>query len=158
MRKLVLLAMLAACVPWACAQRMASAPAHFSPPAHPAPPVFHGVRGNFPLAREAGRFFRGPKSQPFGSEFLPLLANWFNPDDLYSAGYPVASPLPYFVMQGGGSAPDSVDRQPQSPHESVLLELHGDRYVRLNGSDVDNGVQQLALSPSQDAHASARKN
>jgi len=156
MRKLALFAMLAAFVPWACAQRMASAPAHLVAPARPATraanaPAFTGVRGNFSFGHREHPFSRFPHTGQFGPQLFPLLADWFSPDDLYAAGYPVASSLPYFVMQGGSPAPaDSVEGQPQQPHESLLIELQGDRYVRVSDTPIESGVQQLTSSPDRD--------
>jgi hypothetical protein len=163
MRRLALFALLTTFVPWACAQRMVSAPAHLVAPAHPAAPAFKGVRGsfargNFAQGHGASPLSRFPRTGPFGAQFFPLLSDWLNPDDLYAAGYPIASQLP-FVMQGGPSAAADSDRQPQSPHESLLIELQGDRYVRVSNSQMESAVQQLTSVPGRDAQPVApRKN
>jgi hypothetical protein len=168
MRKLALVAMLAsailaAFVPWACAQRAASgAMGHFVAPARPSTPAvnapaFNRARGSLAVGHNRPPFSRFPHNVPFGSQLFPLLSDWFNPQDLsaqdlYAAGYPVASPLPYFVMQGGpAAAADSAGRQPQPSQESLLIELQGDRYVRVSESQVASGGQPLTLTPDHDA-------
>lgn len=158
MRRLAIFAMFTL-VPWACAQRMTpGAPAHFAAPGHPA---FNPAQGNLVRGNVAGGNFaprhggspvsRFPRTGPFGTQFFPLLSDWLNQDDLYAAGYPIASQLPFVVQGGSAGAADFDDRQPQSPHESLLIELQGDRYVRVNNSPAENGVQQLASNPDRDA-------
>lgn len=165
--------MFAAFVPPACAQRTASgATGHFAAPAgRPvAPPVnapaFNRIRGGHAFGRDQRPFSRFPHNVPFGSQFFPLLSDWFNPQglseqdlsaqDLYAAGYPIASQLPFFVMQGGpAAAADAADRQPQPSQESLLIELQGDRYVRVGDNQVASGGQPLTLTPGHDAGSPA---
>jgi hypothetical protein len=156
MRKAALIVMLTI-APWACAQRLSSsAPAHSGAPAHHAAPVSNGARGNFARANFAQRHqadprSRSPRTSPFGANLLPLFSDLLSPEDLYAAGYPIASQLP-FMVQGAApaGASDFSDRQPQSPHESLLLELQGNRYVRVNNNQTENGVEQLTASSSPD--------
>ena len=157
MRKLALFAVLTTLVPWACAQRMASgASPHFAGPAHNSTLGFNGVRGNFKRGNftpraEAGPRSRFPRTGPFGDQLFPLFSDWLSSEDLYAAGYPVASQLP-FMVQGGGpaGAADFSERQPQAPHESLLIELQGDRYVRVSDNPAESRVRQLTSDPTLD--------
>jgi hypothetical protein len=149
MRKLLLFVMLAAVAPWACAQRAAGTAAHFPAPARPVAPAASGIRSSFAFARTAApsRFHR---TMPFAPQFFPLLEDWSSPQDLYAAGYPVASQLPYFVLQSGSPAvAEPVDRLREAPTESLLIELQGDRYVRVSGNQVESGGSSITLEPDQ---------
>jgi hypothetical protein len=148
MRKLPLVVMLAAVAPWACAQRATGTAVHFPAPTRPVAPAANGIRSNFAFAR-AAHPSRFPRTAPFASQFFPLLEDWSSPEDLYAAGYPVASQLPYFVMQGGLPAvAETVDRQREAPTESLLIELQGDRYVRVSGNQ-ESGGPSITLEPDQ---------
>jgi hypothetical protein len=137
---------------------MASSPgatAHYTAPARPATtakaPAFNGGRGSLAFRHEAHPFSRFSRSGPFGSQFFPLLANWFPQDlsaqDLYSSGYPVASQLPFAMPGGFPALADSADRQSRPPQESLLIELQGGRYVRVSDSQTEGGVQALTMTP-----------
>jgi hypothetical protein len=163
MRKVALIAMLTI-APWAYAQRMSSsAPARSGGRSYNAGPVSNRVRGNFARAnfaqrRQADPRPRFPRTGPFGANLLPLFSDLLSPEDLYAAGYPIASPLP-FMVQGGAptTAADFSDRQPQAPHESLLLELQGNRYVRVSNNQTE--IEQLTASSSPDVQpATPRKN
>ncbi len=161
-KRLALFAVLAALVPSAFAQRMASGTmGHLAAPPRPAAtapnvPGGNGVRGHIGFGHDVRPFSRSPHFGPLGAQYFPLLADWLSPDDLYAAGYPVASQLPYVVVQSGPPAPaDPADRLPRPPQESLLIELQGDRYVRVSDSQMASGAQPLTLAPNHDAPASA---
>jgi hypothetical protein len=161
-KRLALCAVLAVFVPWASAQRMASgAMSHFASPPHsaaaaPNVPGFEGIHGHFGFGHEGHPFSRFPNASPFGAGYFPLLADWFTPEDLYAAGYPVASQLPYVVVQNGPPASAYLsDRQPKPPQESLLIELQGDRYVRVNDSQMQTESGTQSLAPERDTQASA---
>src|SRR5271154_6626813 len=87
---LAIAASLLALLPHAQAQR--AAPAHTSAP-HQAIPHFNSPTGSFAFgqAAYASRFRR---SFPYTSLPFPFFGDSFNPDDVYSTGYPVASQPP----------------------------------------------------------------
>jgi hypothetical protein len=153
MRSFALVAAIsAALIPCASAQRMISAvPAHSVGASRPAAPAFSGIRGSFANHHEGRPFSRFPNGFPFGWAY-PFFADAIDSGDPYSTGYPVSSQLPFVVMQGGGPAmADTGERQ--APSESLLIELQGDRYVRISGQSEDN-IQQL--SGNQDREQAAR--
>ncbi len=119
MRKLLVMALLAAIPASAVAQRFASSP-HFAGRTFQ---HFERSRGSF-----AGSYY------PL-SLFDPLYS-----DDLYSTGYPVASQPPVIVMQSPVPAPAPEHASP--PAQPLLIELQGDRYVQLSG-DKDSRTQML---------------
>jgi hypothetical protein len=123
MRRLALFLLMTAAV--AAAQRGAGF--HFSP----APAGrFHGVGSGYPGTRP----------------FSPLLYPGSYYDSLLDAGYPVASQPPLVILQ---SAPgtERVREVAASPKDPLLIELQGDRYVRLSGDD-NGGVQTIDRSAS----------
>jgi hypothetical protein len=66
--------------------------------------------------------------------------------DLLSSGYPVASQQPIFVLQPPmREAPP--DRQP-SPTQPLMIELQGDRYVRISGEEETSRAQIIDHSAS----------
>jgi len=104
MRALVVFALLAACVPCLSAQR---------------PPVVSGTGfRSFPHHRS---FFAPPV----------FFADSFYSDALYNPGYPVASQPPIIMLQAplANSAPEP----PATPAQPLMIELQGDRYVRVSG-------------------------
>lgn len=113
MRRLLLIALLAAVTPWMNAQRTASAPAHFARSFH------HGGRSRFePLA-----FY-----DPFYADYLS------------NTGYPAESQPPVVVVQTAPVSP--VPERPTSPIEPLMIELRGDRYVRVSGEE-ESGTQMI---------------
>lgn len=106
MRRLILIAMLTAVTPWVGAQRMSTASTHF-----------------------ARSYRRGLHSRAF----LDPLAFYDYSDFPGSEAYP-APAQPLIVMQSAPpSSPDPERASP--PAEPLLIELQGDRYVRVGGSD-----------------------
>jgi hypothetical protein len=104
---LLLIALIMAVAPGANAQRMAFHTSHFAPP-----------------------FRNGASSR---SSFYPLaFADPFYSDYLYSTGYPLAAQPPMMFLQAP-PAP-APDREP-APVQPLLIELRGDRYVRVSGGE-----------------------
>jgi hypothetical protein len=143
MRFVALIAALATLLPLASAQRAASA-GHASAPAHAAAPHSNFSKGTFAFGR-TGRASASRRSSPYGYTSLPFpfFGDSFDPDDIYSTGYPVASPPPPFLMQAlSGLAGSSLQipwekpwvRSPISLPSSqpLMIELQNGRYVRVN--------------------------
>jgi len=139
MSRLSVIALLAVFAPWAGAQRMSSpgpgiAPLHASSPAlRPgASPRF----GAFPFQRS----FLNQGLYPGG-----FFADPFFADDVFSPGYPVSSQPPVIVMQPAPAA--TVPEPVPSPAEPLVIELQGDRYVRVSGEE-PSGSEMIDRSPS----------
>jgi len=113
MRSLLLITLLAA-APCMNAQRMASASPHFAR---------SNQRGGHP------RSFFEPLAfyDPFYSDYLS------------STGYPVESQPPVIVVQTALAAAPEL---PPSPTQPLMIELQGDRYVRLSGEE-GSGTQMI---------------
>jgi hypothetical protein len=160
-RPLALFVLLAASAPLALAQRMGAAPHMAAPAPHasavhgssaantPAPPGFEGIHNRFLSGRRGRELSRFRNVSPYEPGYFPLLTDWFGPEDLYAAGYPVASQLPYNVEVYQGRAPSASDRQPLPPQESLLIELQGDHYVRVkeNQAGADTNAQLVNQGP-----------
>ena len=54
--------------------------------------------------------------------------------DLLSSGYPVASQPPIFLLQPP-PAREAIPDRPSSPAQPLMIELQGDRYVRISGEE-----------------------
>jgi hypothetical protein len=125
MRRLVLIVALATIATSAMAQRGFPA-AHFSPRPYGS---FHAGYGGF--ARS-------------GSFFYPLGDGLYA--DALDAGYPVASQPPVAILQ----APSDRAAEARPAGEPVMIELQGDRYVRLSGP-ATNGAVTLDLQASTES-------
>jgi hypothetical protein len=100
--------------------------------------------------RAAHRSFRGhhAPSSPLTSFLSPFLGDSFNPEDLSSAGDP--SQAPPFLLQasrafsgpGGFSGPPDNNLEPPSS-QPLLIELQGDRYVRVTSAAIDGEALPL---------------
>jgi hypothetical protein len=106
MCRLLLIALLTAVAPWAGAQRMPAASPHF-----------------------ARSYHRGSQS----SAFLDPLSFYDYSDLTPNSEYP-AFARPLIVMQSAPLAAPVPDRTP-APAEPLLIELQGDRYVRVSGAE-----------------------
>jgi hypothetical protein len=89
-------------------------------------------------------------SSPLTSLLSPFLGDSFNPEDLSSAGDP--SQAPPFLLQASRalSAPGAFAGQPDnnpepSSSQPLLIELQGDRYVRVTSAAIDG--EALPLNP-----------
>jgi hypothetical protein len=143
---LALVTLLTVLTPWAAAQRTAHASAR------PALPHLNHPTGNFAFgqnARPYGSHRSSRTSLPF-----PFLGDFFNPDDLYSTGYPVASQPPMILLQAtralAGSSDYSPrtnnDRERSTPTQPLMIELQNGRYVRIT-STAANG-EPLPIEPT----------
>jgi hypothetical protein len=122
MRRLLFVFVLLALAPWAHAQRMISNAPHFSPGFNPG-------------------FSRGGHSHSF---FYPIAFG----DPFYS-GY--AAPQPSVVILQTPPAADAPVAEPApTPAQPLMIELRGDRYVRVSGAD--SSVAEI-LDPALDAGA-----
>jgi hypothetical protein len=136
---------LLALAPHAAAQRTAHAAAP-----HPAAPHSNVPAGSFSgRATNASRFRR---SSPFTSLPFPFFADSFNPDDIYSTGYPEASQPPVILLQTAGplTAPaEYASTEPATP-QPLVIELQNGRYVRVN-STPSNGepLSQANTTPPE---------
>jgi len=120
MRPPLLIALLALLTPCASAQRMVSAAPHF-----------------------ASGFHRGDRPRAF---FYPLgFSDPFYSDYLTSIGYPVAPQPPVVIMQATPAAAQEPDHFP-SPAQPLMIELQGDRYVRVSGPDT-TGAEMIEREP-----------
>jgi hypothetical protein len=76
--------------------------------------------------------------------------------DLYNAGYPVAAPLPVIIVQGTSAGPAATMSETSSaPVQPLMIELQGDRYVRVSGDDRSGAEmvdREAVLSRRQDSH------
>jgi hypothetical protein len=158
-RQLVLWAMLAFATQ-AVAQRASAPAAHAAGPTHSAVPHLNSS-GNFAVAnhRHPSAFRRSsPYVSPYGS--LPFFGDSFNPDDIYSSGYPVASEPPPFLMQAmrdmAGSAANPMAQviSPPANHQPaandpLMIELQNGRYVRVDNSGANGDALPLNLTPNR---------
>ena len=161
MRRLTIFAIFTALTSYAAAQR-ASVPAHATSPAHSAVRHFKSPAGNSALARNAhpSAFRRSsPLVSPFGSLPFPFSGDSFNPDDIYSTGYPVASQPPPFLMEAvrqlAGAGPASMGQAMSAPtnhqpssNEPLMIELQNGRYVRVESAAANGDALPLKLAPN----------
>jgi hypothetical protein len=139
---LALCASLLAVNPWTAAQKAAHAIAP-----HPTPHL-NSYAGSFAFGRTyASRFHQ---QFPYTSLPFPFFADSFNPDDIYSTGYPVAAQLPVIMLQAARTLarPDNVDHQPTTT-QPLMIELQNGRYVRVNNAAVDGEALPLTLAPDR---------
>ena len=128
----------------AVAQRAA-----FASPAHAAAPraAMHALNSrsaNFALGRGAhSSGFRRPSPYPYAYASLPFpfFGDSFDPNDIYSTGYPVASQPPPFVLEAARAFANSsgpmgftpaLDNNRESPSsQPLMIELQNGQYVHL---------------------------
>jgi hypothetical protein len=100
---------------------------------------------------------RSPYFSPYTSLPFPFFTDTFDPNDIYSTGYPVADDPPPFLLQAArsmaGPAAGSMGAGPspfanrESPSvQPLMIELQNGRYVRVS-STASNG-EALQLSPA----------
>ena len=112
MRSLLVIALFASVTPWMNAQRMPAGAPHFARSYH------HGGRSR--SCFEPVAFY-----DPFYSGYLS------------SSDTPVASQAPLIVLQTPPEAAPMPER-PTSPTQPLMIELQGDRYVRLSGEETSD--------------------
>ncbi len=175
MRFVAAIAALATLMPLASAQRgasagHASAAGHASVPAHIGAPHSNLSKGNFAFGRNSrASASRRSSSYPYGYASLPFpfFGDSFDPDDIYSTGYPVASPPPPFLMQAlsgltGSSANPMADVMSPAAHQPsstdpLMIELQNGRYVRVTSTAANGDALPLASSPPQSATSSGTR-
>ncbi len=145
MRRFVLITLLTAITPWLNAQRLSAQSLNaqrMGPVALPIALPRPAVRGSALIVRED---FGSSHRRPFFP--LALFSDPFYSDALYSAGYPVASQPPVIILQAT-LAPNATPDHP--PAQPLLIELQGDRYVRVSGEGT-SGAQTIdqEASPSR---------
>ncbi len=133
-----------ALVPNATAQRTARAIAP-----RPANQHFNLPAGGFALgqAAYAPRFRR---ASPYTSLPFPFFADSFNPDDIYSTGYPVASQPPLVLLQAARAlaAPtEYASTEPTIP-QPLVIELQNGRYVRVNSTPANGEALKMTVEPA----------
>ncbi len=131
----------------------------------------HSHAGNFASGRRRGSPLASPYgSSPYSSLPFPFFGDAFNPDDIYSTGFPVGSQPPAFLMEAlqtlaapkagaKGSGPILEDQGP-SNSQPLMIELQNGRYVRVKSTAVDGEAQPLAplnSQPVKPAHVQAAK-
>jgi hypothetical protein len=125
------------------------------------------ARNGYPSARR-----NSPLLSPLTSLPFPFFGDSFDPDDIYSTGYPVASAPPPFLMQAlqglAGSATGSIgsamsvpnNREPSS-NQPLMIELQNGRYVRVNIPAIDGEALPLSLpttfEPAKSPHPHTTK-
>jgi hypothetical protein len=129
------------------------------------PTIATAQRGGGHFAAAGGHGFRFGAGSGFVPNFAsrygslaylaaPFWANDLYNNDLYNAGYPVAAPLPVVIVQGapaGTATPETVPVQP------LMIELQGNRYVRVSGDDRSGAEmvdREAVLSRGQDSGSS----
>jgi hypothetical protein len=98
---------------------------------------------------------------PYTSLPFPFFLDSFNPDDIYSTGYPVASQppmIPWPAARGYWGRPDNDNEPPAQP---LVIELQNGRYVRVASAALGHDPVTLDLAPndvaSDHGHAGASK-
>jgi hypothetical protein len=149
-------------MPYAAAQRAASG-GQAAAPARAATPHLHSSAANFALGRNRhGSAFRRSSPNlypyPYTSLPFPFLGDAFDPSDIYSTGYPVASQPPPSLLEAlsemTGAAANSMgptmslpnQRQPTSS-DALLIELQNGRYVRVDKTAAQDDSRLLNLTP-----------
>jgi hypothetical protein len=139
-----LLALLTAFPLGAAAQKTASV--HATAPSHA---VQHFNSSAATLALGGAAYpYRFHRPFPYTSLPFPFSTDSFNPDDIYSTGYPVASQPPVILLQAARALTtpaDNADHEP-SPSSPLMIELQNGRYVRLNSAAADGEALPLALA------------
>jgi hypothetical protein len=142
---LIIATPLLALIPSANAQRGA--------PAHAAAPHQAIAHLNVPAGSFSGRTayaFRFRRSSPYTSLPFPFFTDSFNPDDIYSTGYPVASQPPLILLQAArtlASPAEYASNEPSIP-QPLVIELQNGRYVRVNRTPANGEPLNIAPAPA----------
>jgi hypothetical protein len=167
MRSFAILAVLAVVTPFAVSQRTTGL-AHSA--SHPRPSNSDSVRGH--RTHSLGSRRSASYASPYSSLPFPFFADSFNPDDIYSSGYPVASQPPPFLMEAMrgmtgpstsaiGSAMGSPTSREPSSNQPLMIELQNGRYVRVNNAAVDGEALPINFTatskPSKPGRVSSTK-
>jgi hypothetical protein len=151
MRLLALLALLATITPFSAGQKAAH-----SAPARQATPHFNLPTHDFAFGRDAHASGLR-RTSPHTSLPFPFFGDSFNPDDIYSTGYPVASQPPVILMQAARAMSGATDYLSQpginresSPTQPLMIELQNGRYVHITTAAVDGEALPLTLAHDRD--------
>jgi hypothetical protein len=121
-----------------------------------------GRNGHSSASRRASSLVSALSSLPF-----PFFGDSFNPDDIYSSGYPVAAQPPAFLMQAmqqlAGSAAGSMGQamsppasHPHSSSDPLMIELQNGQYVRVDSPPIDGQALPLKFAPEHSRPNSTR--
>jgi hypothetical protein len=160
MRPLTIFALLTALAPWAAAQRTASA--------HAGAPRLASPRLNSPGASLASRQGVHPsgfrRSSPYTSLPFPFFGDFFDLDNIYSTGYPVASQPPIILWQaahaltGSSEYPTQARNDRESPStQPLMIELQNGRYVRVTSTPANGEALPREPSHAQSNHPQPAK-
>jgi len=130
MLNLALLVLLAAVTTTMSAQRMLSPAPPFAAPQLP------GAGTGSPVSFRTGAGHHPRLVYPLG-----IFPDSFYSDALYSTGYPVTAQPPVIIVQNTPTAASTSERAP-APAQPLMIELRGDRYVRISGEDI-SGAQMI---------------
>jgi hypothetical protein len=116
-------------------------------------------------AHRSNRYGATYASLPF-----PFFGDAFDPNNIYSTGYPVASQPPEFVLKAArelSASPDYTAGEIPSGHNSrefssaqpLMIELQNGRYVRVNTPALDGDPQEFddPAEPATIAHTGPNK-
>jgi hypothetical protein len=114
--------------------------------------------GSLALARnQRPSAFRrsSPYASPYTSLPFPFFGDSFDPDNIYSTGYPVASQPPAFLLQAmrgmAGPAADPgmspFNNRDSSSSQPLVIELQNGRYVRVKSTAANGEALPLTLAP-----------
>jgi hypothetical protein len=120
MRRLLLISLLTALAPCANAQHMGSASPRFAAGFN---------RSGFTRGGLRSSFYSLPLYDPLYADYLS------------STGYPVASQPQLIILQSPPAAAPAPDR-PALPSQPLMIELQGDRYVRVSGPET-SGAEMI---------------
>jgi hypothetical protein len=158
------------------AQAQRASGMHSGSSMHSAPANFRAMNGNRTFTGRARTAFR--RSSPFGLAYpgygslpFPFFGDNFDPNDIYSTGYPVSSEPPPFLMQAlqglTNPATNSMSSlmTPQAAHENssnepLMLELQNGRYVRVDGPVINGDAEPINFpenSAAAKSHTKAAK-
>lgn len=123
-------------------------------------------RGNHGFLGHAHTAFR--RSSPYAaypgyaSLPFPFFGDNFDPNDIYSTGYPASSAPPPFLMQAlqglinpaansTASLMAPANNHEGSSNDPVMIELQNGRYVRVNGPVVNGDAEPITFPENADA-------
>lgn len=144
MRCLVLLALATVLAVPLSAQRMGFASPRVLPMRAASGANGRGTGQNFATSPHHRSFF-------YPSLFFadPLYFDSLYSDALYTTGYPLAAQPPIIVVQAPVAQAPALDAKsevPPTPAQPLMIELQGDRYVRVSGEE-GSGAEMRTIEP-----------
>jgi hypothetical protein len=126
----------------------------------------HSPGRNAAFSRGFGDFRRSSQYGPYSSLPFPFFGDAFDPDDLYSTGYPVASEPPPYVLQAASemaasganfmAPPNQSDPRTSSPAQPLLIELQDGHYVSVGTTAIDGEARDLTAPQSNPSPPSGK--